>query len=131
MVARWVLGLVFSLLIGHFVTEFFLGRLRRRIERIRLSRGLPPWYNAQLVPPWLTGLVERLFFTIAVALNVPGVVVAMIAWIGVKMATDWNRPGGERQDAGGAFSALLAGLVSMLFSLLGGAICRTTMSGLQ
>jgi hypothetical protein len=64
----------------------------------------------------------------------------MIAWITVKMVSNWNRAGTVRfvglkpgKDAGedtaplnrrirGAFCALLAGLVSMGFALIGGLI---------
>ena len=90
------------------------------------------------VPPWLTGVVERLVFTFFVGYGMNGTATAMMAWIGFKMLTNWNRPDAdtrrrqikfppikERQDnarqvRAGAFIALLLGLMSMLFALLGG-----------
>lgn len=48
----------------------------------------------------------------------------MIVWLGLKLASNWNRP--EQTDPSTriyAFTALLAGLLSMLFSFLGGWIC--------
>ncbi len=47
----------------------------------------------------------------------------MIGWITLKMVTNWNRPSTDKdQKTTGAFSALLAGLVSMLFAIIGGLI---------
>jgi hypothetical protein len=122
---RCSLGLFTSLVVGSWVTAFFLRRVRRRLDRLRGLRGdsVPaPWHGVQDVPPGLTGVIERLFFTVVVAFNVPGAVVAMIAWLAVKMATDWNRPG-TPTTAAGAMSALLGGMVSMLFAVAGGLIC--------
>ena len=122
---RCSLGLFTSLVVGSWVTGFFLRRVRRRLDRLRGIRGdsdPAPWHGVQDIPPWLTGVIERLFFTVVVAFNVPGAVVAMIAWLAVKMATDWNRPG-IPTTAAGAMSALLGGLVSMLFAVAGGLIC--------
>jgi len=121
---RCSLGLFTSLVVGSWVTGFFLRRVRRRLDRLRGLRGdsdPAPWHGVQDIPPWLTGVIERLFFTVVVAFNVPGAVVAMIAWLGVKMATDWNRP--PATPPAGAMSALLGGLVSMLFAVAGGLIC--------
>ena len=85
------------------------------------------------VPPWLTGGVERFFFTLLIALNLPNVdtVTAMLGWMALKMATHWHRPDdttdpsdpevSRRKDY--AFSALLAGLMSMTFALIGGYMC--------
>jgi hypothetical protein len=76
------------------------------------------------VPAWLTGLVERVFFTVLVAVEVPGVPTAMIAWLGAKMAANWNRqPGDGPAVRAGAVTALLGGLLSMLFAYVGGWIC--------
>lgn len=76
------------------------------------------------VPPWLTGLIERLFFTVAVAFNLTGTAPAMIGWIAVKMASHWTRQHVEHGPDSRflVFSALLAGLVSMFFALLSGLI---------
>jgi len=69
--------------------------------------------------------MERLFFTVVVAFDVSGAAIAMIGWITLKLATNWNRPGTQSQEqwskwSAWAFSALIGGLVSMLFALLGG-----------
>ena len=51
----------------------------------------------------------------------------MIGWLTLKMVTNWNRPRDEEIDrTTGALSALLAGLVSMMFALIGGLIVNGT-----
>ena len=114
----WILGLlIVSLLLGGVTTWGFLKLLR--------------WYlgitkdesTEKHVPPWLTGVIERLFFTCVIAFKLSGVAIAMIGWITLKMVTNWNRPSTDKdQKTTGAFSALLAGLVSMLFAIIGGLI---------
>jgi hypothetical protein len=122
---RWGVGLFVSLVIGHFVVAMFLSRLRRKL-------GLgekPQVHDVQIarVPPWLTGTLERLFFTVLLAANVSGVPTAMVGWLGLKFATNWNRPGAPDLATSRAFamSALLAGLISMLFAVWGGLICAS------
>jgi hypothetical protein len=114
---EWIAGLFVSLVVGHFVTWQFLKDLRKKL-------GLTP-VRGKEVPPWITGTIERLFFTVLVGFGVQGVPVAMMGWIGLKLASNWNYP----NIAGGvdvrafAMTALLGGLVSMLFAYLGGLIC--------
>ncbi len=74
------------------------------------------------VPGWVTGSVERLFFTVLVGLGVLGVPALMLVWLGLKMATNWNHPTWKDKPETRAYalSALLGGLVSMLFALIGG-----------
>jgi hypothetical protein len=120
----WILGLLFSLLAGHFGTQYFKDWLRSRInldEKTALSET-----NSKRIPPEVTGLVERSFFTIVVGVNLTGASTAMIGWLALKMATNWNHPDWkDKPEARSfAFSALLSGLVSMGFATLGGLICR-------
>jgi len=42
--------------------------------------------------PWVTGITERLFFTVAVAFELSGVATAMMGWMAIKLAANWNRP---------------------------------------
>ena len=50
----------------------------------------------------------------------------MMGWLALKLATNWNRKDMELNSKARpfAFTALLAGLVSMLFAALGGMVCR-------
>jgi hypothetical protein len=61
-----------------------------------------------------------------VALEVQGTAPAMMGWLALKLATNWNRKDMESDPKARpfAFTALLSGLVSMLFAALGGLICR-------
>ena len=121
----WFIGLTFSVLGGWPVTWLFLKLLRKAMRLPEKPK--PKGKNAPRgVPAILTGMIERLFFTVLVAFNVAGVAVAMIAWIALKLATNWNRNYWKKTSSARlyGFSALLAGLVSMLFAFLGGLIAR-------
>ena len=116
---NWIVGLSISLALGALCTWAFLKLLRKYV-------GLPQKAKeGASVPAWLTGVVERLFFAVLVGLNVAGAPAAMVAWLALKLATNWNHPDWkDKPEARSyAFSALLAGLVSMLFALLGGLVC--------
>ena len=114
---EWIAGLFVSLVVGELVTWQFLKDLRKRL-------GVTPEQKKE-VAPWITGTIERLFFTVLVGFGVQGVPVAMMAWLGLKLATNWNHPdwAGQAGARSFALTALLAGLVSMLFAYLGGLIC--------
>lgn len=123
----WFIGLlVVSSGIGHFVTEWFNNWVDERIG----PSDKPGALGRKFLSPALTGCLERLFFTLAVAFGMPGAIVAMIGWLAVKMANGWQRRGPEENDEdfektlAFGFGALLAGLVSMMFALVGGVICR-------
>lgn len=142
----WLIGLSFSLLGGWLVTSLFLKVLRhwmRLPEKLKgpdesekiapdgecaKPEGEKPAAQGELrgVPPELTGLIERLFFTVFVAFNVVGVVPAMVGWMALKLATNWNLKLWEATPSARlfGFSALLAGLLSMLFAFLGGLIVK-------
>lgn len=49
----------------------------------------------------------------------------MMGWLALKLATNWNSKKMEDDPKARpfAFTALLAGLVSMLFATLGGLVC--------
>lgn len=120
-VARWVSGLAFSLVLGQFATWAFLATIRR-------ASGLGSKPGSENLPkrlaPWLTGTVERLVFTIFVAAYPSAALGPMVGWLALKLATNWNHPHWKEdpQIRTWAMSALLAGLVSMLFAFVGGQI---------
>jgi hypothetical protein len=68
--------------------------------------------------------VERLAFAVFVGLELPDATTAMMAWLALKLAANWNRSDLERTSAARPFlfTALLAGLISMVFAALGGMI---------
>ena len=121
---EWTIGLLFSLIAGGVITDLFLRLLRHWLgvpPKPRLNDG------SKGIPSWLTGAVERLFFAGLIGLEVSGVPTAMVGWLALKLATNWNHPDWkERPNARTfAFSALLGGLVSMFFALLGGLMCAS------
>lgn len=73
------------------------------------------------------GLMERLFFIVGVAFWLPGIGVAMIAWITAKMAAGWNKTEsnseGFKAEKRRRFASLAGGIVSMLAATIGGLIC--------
>jgi hypothetical protein len=118
----WILGIGFSLVAGQFAVEYFLRELRKFMQ---LGEKPEPASPIKSAPAWLTGGLERLFFTFLVAFQVAGTPAAMIGWLALKLATRWSREPTEEgaRARAFAFSALLAGLLSMLIALLGGEIC--------
>lgn len=116
---QWVAGLLFAVIVGGVVTPLFLYTVRGL-----LGLGSKPKENIKRVPPWLTGFVERFVFTVLVGLEVAGAATAMIGWLGIKLAANWNRKDMENvaQSRPFSFTALLAGLVSLMFAALGGAV---------
>jgi hypothetical protein len=121
----WIVGLTFSVLGGWPVTWLFL-KLLRKAMRLPEKPEPKKKKDPRGVPAALTGIVERLFFTVLVAFNVAGIGAPMIAWIVLKLATNWNSDYWNTNSLARlyGFSALLAGLVSMLFAFLGGLIVR-------
>jgi len=126
----WGLGLTISIRLGAVVTPYILLMIRKNIVEKAKARGeaIDKLYFEDLeLPGWVVGTVERLFFTMLVAFNISGTATAMIAWVTIKMLTDWHRI--LKPDAGLAlrslaFSALLGNMISLFFALIGGLICR-------
>jgi hypothetical protein len=129
---RWFFGLgIFALGIG-WLSTFILGNvLDSYIQAKAAERKEEGRYDEFVVvadiPSWLVGLIERTFFTVLVAFNVSATPVAMIAWVTVKMLYSWDIVWRERENItvrSLVLSALLGNLLSMLFALIGGLICR-------
>ena len=124
---QWIVGLSVSLGGGWLAAEICTCGICKY-----LGEKNDPSYNGpqtRQVPRWLIGFIERLFFTPIVAYHISGTAVAMIVWITVKMATNWNRMTRTKSSNNPwivpfALSSLLGSLVSMLFALLGGLICN-------
>ena len=119
-IETWTLGLVTAVVGGLVVTASFhwvLGRYLRLTPK-------EPLRQVRRVPAALTGIVERLFFAVLVGFQVSGASTAMIAWIALKLATNWNNPkwNEAQKFRAFAFRALLTGLVSMLCAFVGGMI---------
>jgi hypothetical protein len=78
------------------------------------------WWIAVLV-----GIFERTLITTLVAYDVSGVASFIAAWIAIKMASGWQKWSvGTQYARAAAFIALLGNVMSILFALLGGILCR-------
>ncbi len=121
--SAWIVGLAVSLVGGWVGTWAFLGIFRKLYKLYPL-----PSAGDAGVPAWLTGIVERAFFTFLVAFGVQAVAPAMVGWLALKLASNWNHPAtpNKRTTRANAFLALLAGLISMGFAYVGGLICFGT-----
>lgn len=121
---RWGVGFAFAVGVG------FLG-VRRFLRQLRKYIGYNPpdvAPDTPGVPDWLVGVMERSFFTVAVGMNIQGYLIAMGAWLALKMASNWHLQYVEDDPAERArkirygMTALVAGLLSMAFALAGGLV---------
>lgn len=126
-IAPMISGLAISVGWGTAITPIFLWLLRRVYMKLP-KQNLDPGTRA--VPALLLGILERIFFTVVIAYNVAGGGIAMIGWLTVKMAANWNRSvtAENSQDLTQkiryAMAALAAGIVSMGFALIGGLVWK-------
>ena len=138
---RWGWGLAYAAFIGHLGAGVFLNTLRAYMNQPG-GTSIP---GEEGVPAVLVGILERLAFATALGLDVSGnqVFVVMSGWIAVKMAANWNRAFPVTQNMSpratevafarrsrGAIAALLAGVVSLAFAVVGGGIIRGVLNGM-
>jgi hypothetical protein len=121
----WACGLLFAVGVGHYCVKYSLNHLRMMMGGLRK----PANALALEVSPGLTGFVERLFFAVLVGASVEGYPTAMMGWLALKLATNWNHKDMEGEAGARAFAltALLAGALSMLFAFWGGSIAHRLM----
>lgn len=112
---RWLIGLGGAVVVGHFLAGFAMA-LDGYWKRFRDALHI--------------GIVERAFFTVAVAFEVSAVGPAMIGWVAAKMAAGWNRndEDGEESTKDRRFQALRGNLISMGMAVVGGLIANGTVS---
>jgi len=118
----WVFGIVgVAMVTGGAVTGLFLKGIRKALK---LSRPA----SEKRVPAWLIGCVERLVFTVLIALDVQGIAPGMMGWLGLKLAANWNGSQKNTDDQIDSVSltltAALAGLISMMFAAIGGSLIQ-------
>jgi len=121
-VIRWCIGVIgISIIVGTPLSYLWYGILcsimgiQRKLPRIPT---IPLRETGQL-----TGIVERVFFTVSVAMDLSGTAIAMIAWVAAKNSILWPGFTKEGGSAQGTVS-LLSSIGSMLIALLGAAICK-------
>jgi len=135
---RFLVGAAVTLGLGHLGIVIFLKTIRNHIyEQTKDKEKIHPIYIDPLaIPGWLIGLIERIFFGALVTFDISATGAAMGTWMIVKMGTDWHRLLQEDKSEGKpdkykigprslAWGSLSAGVISLLFALIGGLICRT------
>lgn len=146
----WILALLVALVLGHLWVTSFLKFTRNCIYCLAIKREeeIDDIYTESLaIPAIVTGVVERVFFGALVAFNIQAAGAAIGLWIVVKMGTDWQRllqedknkktiidstplpPKGKNKigPRSLAWASLLAGVISLLFAVIGGLICRAAL----
>ncbi len=103
---------------GGIVTQYYARRVRKLIG------DEDPQYRVLI--PISIGFVENLFFTIGVAFDLSGVMVAMVARMGAKMAAHCGKESQEHRVTNIVavrFLVLVGTMISLLFAMIGGLIC--------
>lgn len=116
MSCSFLLGLAVALIGGGFAAWAFSA-----VTSSLLQLPQKPSSTVARIPPWLTGLVERSFFVILVATQVEGIPEAMIGWLAIKLAINWQKLDHPDAQTRGLL-ALLCGAISLAFAYIGGAI---------
>lgn len=132
----WIVGLLLTVFAGHVPVQLFRDRLWLYVGITDADK--PKCEGLKSVPAWLTGGMERLFFAVMVAVQAPAWPAAMMTWLLVKLATNWNfagRPNNAERDFLLArtfgFVALLSGLLSLLIAFCGGVFIQWLSGRLQ
>lgn len=79
-----------------------------------------------VLDPKYIGRAERVFFTVAVAFNLPGYLIAMMLWIAAKLAANWeHRDPRSDETRGNSIRALILSISSLGVALTVGLVLRT------
>lgn len=121
-IITFLIGAFFPLCLGTWLTPVFHRALRKNfLKAIDETDHIHPWGLLQAV----VGLMERIFFTVFVVIDINSVLIGMIAWIALKMATNWGRLiDTSHKSKGLALCALMGSIFSLLFALIGGLYIR-------
>ena len=124
---RWTVGLVgVSWGLGALVTHNFVQALLRKVDPTVIPLLQPgeelPLRKHMWLTRWLTGFIERTFFTVAIAASLPGITIAMVAWGALKGVAHWNNFEGKFRVY--AYVGFLGTIVSMMFAMLGGLLAK-------
>jgi len=117
---RWVAGMVgLSVILGIPVSFLWKGLARKALS---LETGAIVSTDDQT--GWFTGLIERLFFTLAIGANLSGAVTGMILWTTVKHYVFWGGARDPKEDRERWPGSALGSLGSMAIAIAGGLVCR-------
>ena len=116
----WLIGLVVvSTVLGAFLSYVWYWALAKLAG---VKRDLPSWKAILTENGVLTGIIERVFFTVAIATGMSGITIGMVAWTALKSRTLWSAfmKNGEWDRVS---VSLLASLGSMIIAIVAGKIC--------
>jgi len=128
---RLIFGFGISLGLGAWITPKLLNWVRGQIKKkAKQINGITDdeyetFVGLPYLPPLIMGTSERFFFTILVAFNISGVGIVMVAWIGLKMSTDWHliiKENAKSWQRNLAFSGILGSIFSLFFASVGGLV---------
>ena len=121
---RWAVGLLgVSVVIGHFVTRLLVDILNSHVPSSDGKwKEIPAWLRKTLI-----GVVERVFFTVAIAAGLSGTAVAMIGWTALKGSLYWASY--RESHPSNVLIAIIGSLVSLLFAIFGAQICNGKLWG--
>ena len=109
---RWLVGLILVSGIFGVVLSYSLYRLACKLRNIKYRKTIGP----------LTGIIERFFFTIIVAINIGGAGTAMVGWIVFKNSTLWANF--EKKEPEQLYISIISSIGSMLIAIIGAQICN-------
>jgi hypothetical protein len=125
---RCRMGYLISVVVGAFVTFGWSSLLFWLLDTYvkpadTEAAGLERiWWIAVMV-----GVFERILITTLVAHDISGVASFIAGWIGIKMVSGWQRWGsGTRYARAASFMALLGNVMSVLFGVVGGVLCKAS-----
>jgi hypothetical protein len=122
-VKQWFIGLVLvSMLSGYFLSYFWyfcICKIMKVVPEYSLFPELP---KGRVGP--LTGIIERIFFTVLIATNMSGVATAMVGWIVFKNTTLWREPIEPiDKNPNTRYVRIISSIGSMLIAIIGAYIC--------
>lgn len=139
-----IIGLWLSLGLGTLVTLKIMYWLRKDIKETFKEKALGELKAWESIPElnleesldkphldWFVGFVERLIFSIFVAVSPKPAITAMGVWLALRLATSWHKKKGEDRPfvqlliRSLALSSLVGGAISLCFAGVGGWLIGT------
>ena len=118
---RWLIGLVLvSTVLGAFISYLWywtLAKLNGVKREDITSRKTVLTENGVI-----TGIVERVFFTVAIATGMSSITIGMVAWTALKSQTLWAAFM-KNKEWDCVSVSILASLGSMIIAIVAGKIC--------
>ena len=122
---RWLVGLLgVSVVLGALLSYQWYSILCWLLG-VEQTTPLIPKIPIEHTGP-LTGIVERIFFTVIIATSMSGTAIAMVVWITIKELILWKEITKDGPSPRATIS-LLTSVGSMLIAIVGAEICKGTL----